>query len=148
MLNFFGTFWTYLTWSVQFLLLRHPPFLALTVLLIASLIVAALCQSTFRSNAWKRSYWIAIAQLVCVPATIAVGAIGFVDIQQVPFPGPNRLGLRINDFLFIVSLGLGTYWTWKMRGQRWFAMSLTLLQLWFLFAAGFVAGMALAGTWL
>ena len=37
---------------------------------------------------------------------------------------------------------------WKMKGLRWFALSLALLQLWLLAAANFIAGMSLTGTWL
>ena len=147
MLSFFGTFWTYLTWSVEFLLLRHPPLWVLTAVLIASLVAATVHQSSLRSDVWKRTYWIAIVQFLCLPATIAVGVVGNVDWQRVPFPGPNRLGIWTNNVLSLISLGLGIYLIGRMRGQRWFALSLTLLQWWLLFAAGLIAAMSLTATW-
>jgi hypothetical protein len=35
-----------------------------------------------------------------------------------------------------------------MKGLRWFALSLAILQLWLLAAASFIAAMSLTGTWL
>ncbi|HTZ74914.1 MAG TPA: hypothetical protein VMB47_13410 [Candidatus Aquilonibacter sp.] len=96
----------------------------------------------------KRTYPIAIVQFFAFPVTLAVAVVGAVDWQQPHFPGPNHRALLTEDALLLFSLALGSYWTWKMKGVRWFAISLVLLQLWLLAAANFIAGMSLTGTWL
>jgi hypothetical protein len=79
---------------------------------------------------------------------LTIAVLGRVDWQQNPFPGPNYWALRAEDLIDFASLILGGYWVWRMKGLRWFALSLVILQLWPLAAAGFIAAMSLTGTWL
>ena len=74
--------------------------------------------------------------------------VGYLDWQPPNYHGPTNWGGRAEDLLGLLSLGLGIYWVSRMKGLRWYAISLTLLQLWFLAGANFIAGMALTGKWL
>jgi len=138
--------WTYAIWAFEFLV--YPPLLFITVALFVNLIASTIRQRPFSSVWWKKTYWILVAQFFLFVATIAVAAVGRVDWQQPHFPGPNRLALPLEDSLGIGSPILGTYWTWRMAGMRWFASSVTLVALWLLAAANFIAAMSLTGTWL
>lgn len=143
---FLSTFWWYVKMSMEFV--YAPPFCFFTLPLAISLVASIVRQKPFRRDTWKRTYWVCIVQFLLFLATILVAAMGGVDWRKIPFPGPNRLGLYANNALTVLSLGLGTYWVVRMKGTRWFALSATLLQVWFLWGAGFVAAMSLTGTWL
>lgn len=58
---------------------------------------------------------------------------------MLPFTNINSLATLTSRFMR--SLG-------GLKGLRWFALAFALIQLWMLFWAGFVAGMALTGDWL
>jgi len=133
-------------WSLEFLFL--PPALCATAPIFASLCMSIVRQQPFASDVWRKTYWVVIVQFLLFAGTITVAIVGWVDWQQPIFPGPNRLGLRIVNALSLTSLLLGVYWVWRMKGKRWFATSAALFQLSMLLGAGFVAGMALTGTWL
>ena len=115
----------------------------ITLAVFGNLVVSRLIQKPFGRDVWKRKYYIAIVQLVCYPATLLVAACGAVD-----GPEPNAWGFRATYALAIISFGVGIYWVWLMKGIRWFAVSVVILQLWLLAAANFIAGMALTGRWL
>lgn len=146
MLGFLNTFWRYLTWSLEFL--YTPPFCFVTLGILASLSASTFYQRRSAKEIWKRNCSLPIVQFLCFPATIAVAAAGYVDWQPPNYHGPNNWGLRAEDLLALISLTLGIFWVWKMKGLRWLATSLALLQLWFLAGANFIAGMALTGQWL
>ena len=142
MAHFWPTFWTYFRWSLAFV--YKPPFLYATLLFVGSLAASAVFQRPFATERWRRSYWVVVVQFFFFVATLAIGAAGPVNHLQ----PANRWGRWAVDAVSWISLCLGSYWVWKMKGSRWFATSVTLLQLWILFAASFVAGMALTGDWL
>jgi hypothetical protein len=146
MAHFWMAFWTYLRWSLEFLYV--PPFLYGTVVLALSLIASAIRQRPFNKPIWKQTYTIVILQFLFFPAVLTVAVVGQVDWQQPHFPGPNYWGLRAEDLFDLGSLILGVYWVRRMKGLRWFALSLAILQLWLLAVASFIASMSLTGTWL
>jgi hypothetical protein len=146
MAHFWLTFWTYLRWSLEFLYV--PPFAYGTLLLGLSLIASVIRQRPFSKLTWKQTYSIVVLQFSFFPAALAVAVVGRVDWQQPHFPGPNYWGLRAEDAFALGSLVVGGYWVWRMKGLRWFALSLAMSQLWLLAAANFIAGMSLTGTWL
>jgi hypothetical protein len=146
MTHFWVGFWTYLRWSLEFL--YEPPFVYATLLLVSNFIASIIRQSPFRKPISKQTYFIVVLQFLFFPATLAVAVLGRVDWQQPHVPGPNYWGLRAEDLCDLGSLILGIYWVWRMKGLRWFALSLVILQLWLLQAAGFIAAMSLTGTWL
>ena len=146
MQHFWPTFWTYLRWSLEFL--YEPPFAYGTLLFGLSFVASVIRQRPFQKPIWKQTYSIVVLQFMFFPAALAVAVLGRVDWTQNPFPGPNYWGLRAEDIFDLGSLILSVYWVWRMKGLRWFALSLAMLQLWLLAAAGFIAGMSLTGTWL
>lgn len=146
MANFWFTLWTYFRWSLEFL--YTPPFVYGSLLLGLSFIASVIFQRPFSKPIWKRTYSIVVMQFLFFPATLAVAVLGRVDWQQPHFPGPNKWGLRAEDVFALSSLIVSGYCVWKMKGLRWFALSLAMLQLWLLAAANFIAGMSLTGTWL
>lgn len=146
MANFWFTLWTYFRWSLEFL--YTPPFVYGSLLLCLSFIASVIFQRPFSKPIWKRTYFIVVLQFLFFPATLAVAVLGRVDWQQPHFPGPNKWGLRAEDVFALGSLIVSGYCVWKMKGLRWFALSLAMLQLWLLAAANFIAGMSLTGTWL
>jgi hypothetical protein len=146
MAQFWLWFWIYLRWSLEFLYM--PPFAYGTLLLGLNFIASVIRQRPFSKPIWKKAYSIAILQFLFFPATLAVAVLGRVDWQQPHFPGPNKWGLRAEDVFAFCSLIVSGYCVWRMKGLRWFALSLAMLQLWLLAAANFIAGMSLSGTWL
>jgi hypothetical protein len=122
--------------------------LSLTLVLAANLLVALIHDRPFHAERWKREYWLVFLSLFFIPATIAIGTVGWIDPALVPRPEPSALLVWTNNGLFIVSILLGIFWVYRMKGLRWFALAFALVQLWILFFAGFVAGMAITGDWL
>jgi hypothetical protein len=115
---------------------------------LLSLVAPAIRQRPFQKPIWKQTYAIVVLQLLFFPAVLTIAVLGRVDGQQPHFPGPNYWGLRAEALIDFGSLILGSYWVWRMKGLRWFASSLSALQLWLVAAAGFIAAMSLTGTWL
>jgi len=139
-------FWQLLKWSTEPLLAW--PIWIVSLCLTANLGIATIRAWRVRDARWKKEYWLAIVSLFFVPAVIAIGVVGWVDPSTVPRPQPNTLLIWANNGLFAISLLLGIYWIYRMKGLRWLAVAFTLLQLWIIFFAGFIAGMALTGDWL
>lgn len=124
------------------------PMLLVTVALVANLAVALIHRWPFDRERWQRQYWLVFLSLLFIPITIAVGEAGWIDPSVSPRPTPSTLLLWTNNGLFIASVVLGIFWVYRMKGLRWFALAVALIQLWMLFWAGFIAGMALTGDWL
>jgi hypothetical protein len=61
---------------------------------------------------------------------------------------PNVAGEWIENGLFVASLLVGGFGIYRMKGLRWFATAIFVLQAWVLAGAGLIAGMALSGQWL
>jgi len=86
--------------------------------------------------------------LLFVPITITIGETGWIDPSVSPRPTPSAFFLWANNGLLVASVVLAVFWTYRMKGLRWFAFALALIQLWMMFWAGLVAGMAITGEWL
>lgn len=138
--------WKYFQWSLDFLIVW--PFWLVTLALIANLGASLALQWPFRDGRWKKEYWLVFTSYIFIPVTLAIGVIAAVDPEMVPRPKPNTLAVWTSDGLFVAALLLGAYWVYRMKGLRWFALAIALIQLWVLFSAGFIAGMALSGDWL
>jgi len=133
-------------WSLQFL--GVPPILLITAICLVGVVVAFVRQQPFQQRLWRPSYWLIFSQMLFFPAMDAVGVL-FPAVSTVrPHPKENVLGHRLLDALFYLSLAMSAFWVWRMRGLRWFAASLLLLQQVLLIGAGFVAGMSVSGDWL
>jgi hypothetical protein len=110
--------------------------------------VAFVRQQPFKRQLWRTSHWLIFTQLLFFPAVVAVGVL-FPAVSSVrPDLKENIMGHRLLDGLFYLSLSTSAFWVWRMRGLRWLAASLLLLQQVILTGAGFVAGMSVSGDWL
>lgn len=107
----------YLIWSLE-VLLGLRPLCYVTALIAVGVIASVLRQKPFGREIWKRKYHIAIVQFGCYPATLLVAAFGAVS-----GPEPNKWSFRATYALAFISLGMGVYWIWQMKGLRWFAVS-------------------------
>jgi len=145
--QFWHTFWIYLTWSLDFLCL--PGLRFATLALVFNLAASVIWQRPFFTVAWRRTFWTVIVQVGIFVLTIAIAVSSAAPVRgAVSQLQPNYWALRAVDLLEIGSLVVGVSWIVRMKGLRWFALSLVLLQSLFLYGAGFIAGMALTGDWL
>jgi hypothetical protein len=139
-------FWWLLRQSLEFLYVW--PLWLITLALVGNLVAALVHRWPFHHERWKNEYWLAFLGLLFIPTTIAVGVVGWIDPAMVPRPEPSATLIWTNNGLLLASVALGILWVYRMKGLRWFALALALIQLWILLAAGFTAGMALTGDWL
>jgi hypothetical protein len=127
--------------------LSLPPALAALVICASGLVLAFGWQLPFRREVWRHSYWLVLTQILFFPATIAIGVL-FHASGGGPHHEPNQTGRWLLDGLRYLSLGLGCVWVYRMKGLRWFAVSLVALQELVVLCAGFIAGMSVSGDWL
>ena len=138
--QFLAQFWRYSIWSLEFLSL--PQFLAILLFAALSLAFAVWHQRPFKSPLWKQSHWFVLTQLLFFPVVISIAVL------YPPAPTPNSIANNVCDFLGWISLVLAGFWVYRMRGFRWFAVSLVAMLEVILLGAFFVAGMAVTGKWL
>ncbi|MGA9882516.1 MAG: hypothetical protein WBQ34_02225 [Candidatus Acidiferrales bacterium] len=139
-------FWKLFLWSFE--LIYTWPFLLVDLVLAINLAAATALKWPFRRDRWRPEYWLVFISLLFVPATAAIGAIGGVAVDPTKPLHPNTPALWICNAMLIASVLLAIFWTYRMKGVRWFAVSFALMQLWLLFGVGFIAAMALTGDWL
>jgi len=145
MLTFVTAFVTYVIWSFEFLL--FPPFCFVAIGVVVSLAAALIKQKPFSNSEVRRdTLRIVAAQILILTVTISIAVLGFVDAAD--YHGPNQRALHVETALGAVSVVLSIYWVIRIRGYRWYAASLSLLQLLVLAGANFIASMSLTGRWL
>jgi hypothetical protein len=145
-MNFVSTSLRFAEWALEAMLI--PPVLVVVVLAMRSLILAATKQEPFRRGLWKRYHWLVLTHLLFFPAAIASGIIWANPItnRTIPHQGIDA-GQRWLDSLMYASFASCIWWIWRMRGFRWFAVSLMLLARVPVFCALFISGMSVSG-WL
>jgi hypothetical protein len=144
--HFAASFWKYSVWSLEFLFVS--PVLVIFLAAAVSLSLAFWKQRPFQSNSWKRSHWLVFTQLLFFPIVIAIGVLYPADGPSYLRSAPNSIANRACDFLGWFSLTLAAFWVYRMKGLRWFAVSLVTVMEIILVGAFFVAGMAITGDWL
>ena len=119
------------------------------IVLMIGLFVSLAWQKPFERMVWKRYYSLVFGQMCFYPAIIAIGVL-YRAISS-----PTQHLAKVNPFvdwtldvLFGLSLVSGLFWICRMRGLRWVAFCLVLLQQVLLFGALFIAGMSITGDWL
>jgi len=122
--------------------------LFVTLALAANLALALKHKWPFRDDRWKNEYWLAFVNLLFFPIIVAIGVVGAVNPSIVPRPKPSTALVWTDNGTVIVSVALCVFWVYRMKGLRWFAFAIELIQLWILMGAGFITGMALSGDWL
>lgn len=145
--HFAERFWTYSVWSLEFLFVI-PPILIILLLAIVSLAVACQKQRPFQNPLWNNSYWLVLTQLLFFPIVISIGVLYPAGGPSFLRSSPHSLANSTCDFLGWLSLAMAGFWVYRMKGFRWFAVSLVTVLEMILFGAFFVAGMAVSGDWL
>lgn len=143
--QFVKQFWTFSVWSLGLLIHIHSA-LAIFILALLSLALACWKQHPFQSGLWKRSHWFVLTQLLYFPVVISLGVL-------YPAPGPSFYHAESTagwacEFLSWLSLGTAAFWVYRMKGLRWFGVSLVAVLQLIITGAFFVAGMAVSGDWL
>ena len=145
MLAFVPAFVRYVIWGFEVLVL--PPYCYAAIGIVVSLVAAIIKQKPFSSSEVRRdTLRIVAAQLLIFIVTGSIAVAGYVDWTN--YHGANERALHLETALGAVSVVLSIYWVIRIKGYRWYAASLSLLQLLVLAGANFVAGMSLTGTWL
>lgn len=121
--------------------------LALFLILATSLCFAWWKQQPFRTGRWRHHYWLAFAHLLVWAAALVLGTFFRNPLAAGGFH-ESRLGMSLVQGLWYGSLLSCAYWIWRMKGFRWYAVSLMALME--LASAGtlFVAAMSITGDWI
>jgi hypothetical protein len=142
---FIKQFWTYSLWSLQ-LVVMFPRLLWVLVGATVSLVFACIKELPFQSPLWKKSYWLVFTQVLFFPVVISIGVL-------YPAASAQRLGVvtaanNISQVLDLLSIVLAGFWVYRMKGLRWFAISLVIAIEAILLSSFFISGMAVSGDWL
>ena len=124
-----------------------PPLLIIGLASLTSLVLSL--RSPGIKSRWCTSYWFVFSQLLFFPLVIAVGAL-FPATGASPFDHPksNPLGYYCLYALTLLSLGMAFFWVYRMKGLRWLASSLMVLEEVVIYGALFIASMSVSGDWL
>jgi hypothetical protein len=143
--EFWSRFQLYFLWGLEAWML--PPLLIIGLASLTSLVLSL--RSHEVRKRWRTSYWFVLTQLVFFPLAIAVGA-SFPASSTSPLEPrrPNLLGEHILDALTLLSLGMALFWIYRMKGLRWLATSLVILEEVLVWGALFIAGMSVSGDWI
>jgi hypothetical protein len=89
-----------------------------------------------------------LANLLFFPIVVAVGVTFAAD----PSPGTatkvSSFAEWTLDAILLLSVLIGIFCVYVMRGLRWLAVSAFLVEECLLFGAMFISGMAISGDWL
>jgi hypothetical protein len=139
-------FRTYFFWSLEFPFI--PEARGLTILLIVNFFLSLIFSWRKLRNCWKRAHWVILANLVFFPIVVAVG----VTFAAHPSPGTaakvSPFAEWTLDAILLLSVLIGIFCVYAMRGLRWLALSAFLVEECLLFGAMFISGMAISGDWL
>jgi hypothetical protein len=126
-----------------------PPLALLFTLSSVSLLWAAWRQRIFLAQRWKPQYWCVLLHALFFFALITVGVLCEAPLagsrSSIRAGGLGNLWLNI---LIYSSFASCAFWVWRMRGLRWFAVSLVTLIEVPILGAAFIAGMSVTGDWL
>jgi len=144
--EFWSRFQLFFLWGLE--AWRLPPLLITGLASLTSLVLSLFRSPEIKSH-WRTSYWLIFTQLSFYPLAIAVGVL-FQAASTPPFDQSrsNSLGEHILDAITLLSLGMASFWVYRMKGLRWLAGSLVVLEEVIVLGALFVAGMSVTGDWL
>lgn len=146
-MNLLSTFLRLSEWAFEAVLI--PRVLTVCILATVSLILAAMRQKPFEKQLWKPYHWLVLTHFLFFPAVIVTGVIWANPITNPAVPHRAiEAGRRCLDVLMYASLASCVWWIWRMRGFRWFAVSLMLLAEVLVFCGLFISGMSVSGDWL
>jgi hypothetical protein len=123
-----------------------PPYSFLSGAIAISFVCAAMAQRPLKNRLWRPYHWMALSHLLFIYAGMMVGALYGYGDPKMRHP-VNQFGILSLQSLLYGSLISCAFWTWRMKGFRWFAGSLMgVLELPVL-GSLFIAGMSVAGVW-
>jgi len=117
----------------------------LGLLSLTSLTVCLACTRQKIMARWRSSYWLIFSQLLFFPIVVAVGMLFRAETGAVR---PNVFGVRCLYAIIALSLALGCFWIYRLKGLCWLAVSLVVLQEALLSGTLFIAGMSVTGDWI
>jgi len=121
------------------------PFNFVFLLAAISFIVSALVQRPFRRHLFKLHHSLVLTQCLFFPAAIAVGVFWANPLAD---PAIAHHGTPLIYAVALGSLASCVFWIWRMKGFRWFAVSLMTIAEIITWGAIFIAGMSVTGDWL
>jgi hypothetical protein len=125
-----------------------PPFVFVSLIFIAWIIVASVLEWRTLRSQWPKLLGWGLVQLVFFPAAIFVGVLGENPADPALRHAPFRAAELSLEAVFCLSLAVGAYGVYRLRGSRWVATGSFLLIEWILQGALFLAGMSITGEWL
>lgn len=143
--HFVSQFRILAVWSLESLF-HFPPFLTILAVACLSLALAAWKQRPYKNGLWKSSHWFVLTQLAYFPIAISLGVL--YPASSPSFYHSESVANRACGLLGWLSLLTAAFWVYRMKGFRWFGLSLVAILQIVLLGAFFVAGMALSGDWL
>jgi len=141
-----GRFGTFLLWGTEFLFVYH--FLFITIAILIGVVFTAAWQRPFAAAKRRRYDMVLITPFTGVPLIALIAAVGEVSTRTDVLAPPNTVALHTVDAVLTCATVLWVFFLMFMKGRRWFVLSISLLNLWWLVGEAFVAGMALTGDWL
>jgi hypothetical protein len=143
-------FWPCFLWLLKMCVeIVWLPIIGWPILLSAlGFVIVTTWKRPIGSASWNKSYWLVLSQFLFIPAVAAVGALYGWDNGPIPRLKVDQIGNWATETLFFVSLALGLFWIYRMKGLRLFAFFVVTLQQAMLFAACAVASMSINGSWL
>jgi hypothetical protein len=145
-------FWTSLRfsrWALE--AMTVPPLAFVLVASVISLVWSGLKQRPFRTGRWKPYHWLVTSHLLFFVIAIAVGVFGAnpgISTNPTHQALPNLAARHWLDAVTYASIASCGFWIWRMKGFRWFAVSLLLMAEVITWGALFIAGMSVSGDWL
>jgi hypothetical protein len=143
--EFAARFWKLSGWSMESLM-GLPPLLALLFAACLSPALAFARQRPFQNPLWRGSHWLVLTQLLFFPGVISLGVL--YPASGASFFHGESTASRAYELMGLLSILLGAFWVYRMKGFRWFAFSLVAVLQVILAGAFFIAGMAVSGDWL
>jgi len=144
-MNDFYTALKFAEWGLEvpFLL---PPLAFAFYSSIISLIWAGIKQRPFKTGKWKPYHWLVLSHLLLFIAAAAVGTLGgntsTTPLRPTP---PIRAAAQALELITYLSYASCVLWIWRMKGFRWFAVSLMVAAESITIGVLFIAGMAVSG---
>jgi len=144
--GFWSTFQAYFLWGLE--VLWVPPMRTAGLISLGSVIAASLFQGPGLRVNWRRSYSLVFTQLIFYPLVIATAVVLRANLSLPIHPEQHRFEQHVLDCLAIASVLTGCFWVYRLRGLRWLAVSLVLVQEVVMFGGLVIAGMAVTGDWI
>jgi FlaA1/EpsC-like NDP-sugar epimerase len=117
----------------------------ITTALFAAVAVAVVFNFPFRRSRFQRRHMLVFAPLIVTILILVWGSIMRHDDYQTL--APTWPYYTLNSLLAAQMLiGIGS--VWAMKGYRWFALAVVLLEAWFGWWCTFIAAMSVTGDWL